>query len=229
VSICVYARVQACAAEPQNPYQGLKSWLEHFTDEFIRNYYARSCGFWPPRPADAFRHIRIVATQSSESGLEAYYHTIEFYDEKSGLIKGGKATGSSPDAALAFDTSSDTKYRTQSNPGGVGDWIAVECPNPVVLNRLKVTQFGGASNHINAFNVSGSNDGMAWTLILSAWNVPVEFDSDREKLSGNVVWHVLPIVNETLKLTPPSPDTCYGASVVIETLSGRYLYSLGLV
>ena len=52
VSLCVYARVQVCAAEPQNPYHDLKGWLEHFTDELIRNYYAKNCGFWPPRPAD---------------------------------------------------------------------------------------------------------------------------------------------------------------------------------
>jgi hypothetical protein len=44
--------VQVCAAEPQNPYHDLKGWLEHFTDELIRNYYAKSCGFLPPRPAD---------------------------------------------------------------------------------------------------------------------------------------------------------------------------------
>jgi hypothetical protein len=171
--------------------------------------------------SDAFRHIRIVATQSSESGWEAYYRTIEFYDERSGLIQGGKATGSSPDAALAFDNSSDTKYRTQANPGSVGDWIALECPNPVVLNRLVVRQFGGANNHINAFNVEGSTDGGAsWTLILSARNVPVEFDSDRETLTENVVWRVGgPTQMQPCRVEVIQPAT--GAAALLSVLEGE--------
>lgn len=129
-------------------------------------------------PRGRFKRFRLIAKASSPEGWEAYYRTIEFYDAETGrLLVGGKASGMGQDAANAFDNSRETKYRTVDNPGGKSDWIEYELPNPTMINRVRVDQWGQNSNHVFGFEIHGSNDGDKWIPIMRAANVPFNFDS----------------------------------------------------
>lgn len=112
-------------------------------------------------------------------------------DDKGEVLTGGRAwagneggVSSSGDANLAFDGSTNTAYRTCMNPGKNHDWIAYEHASAASVSRIIVRQWGSAGNHIKAFDLEGSDDGIHWNSFLVTKDLPVsEFDSARDKAS----------------------------------------------
>lgn len=139
-----------------------------------------SCGFvceWD-RVNRKFERYRLVATNSSLNGFEAYYRTIEFFDADSGkIITGGKASGTGLVATNAFDDDLKTVYRTIMNPGVERDSVTYELPQPAAINRIRVIQLGPETNHVFQLEVQGCNDDANWIPVMKAKGVPAEFDS----------------------------------------------------
>lgn len=141
----------------------------------------------PPAGRQAFTSYRLVAKKSNANGWEAYYRTIELFDAGTGKpLTGGHATGTGTGAADAFDDDKATSYRSVMNPGVEGDWIAYKLPEPAAINRVRIIQWGGDGNHVYWLEIQGSNDGTNWTPIMSAKEVPDEFDSTDPK--ARVEW-----------------------------------------
>jgi hypothetical protein len=140
---------------------------------------------------NTYTYFKILATESSSSGWEAYYKKIELFNELDGsLLTKGKAyssDGSNENASYAFDSREDTKYRTQMDPGKVGDWIIFQTDYPALVNHITIKQYGSECNHVKAIEFYASNDGMNWKLKMKAKNLPLDFfDSDQHLKTGNV-------------------------------------------
>jgi hypothetical protein len=126
-----------------------------------------------------YRFFRIVAKKSSTTGWKALYRAVEFFDSDTGkILKGRRVTGAGENPEKAFDDDRETSYRTTLNPGPTGDWISLELPRPAAINRVRVSQFGADCNHVFDFDIQGSNNGRDWKPIMTAKEVPFEFDSE---------------------------------------------------
>eukprot|EP00299_Pterocystis_sp_00344_P019151 c9527_g2_i1.p1 GENE.c9527_g2_i1~~c9527_g2_i1.p1 ORF type:complete len:539 (-),score=126.06 c9527_g2_i1:108-1724(-) len=133
----------------------------------------------------AFRFWRLYATNSSDTGWEAYYRQLIWYscndqvvDWKCAWSGNDGNQESSGNVKLALDGNNNTMYRTCMNPGQHHDWVAFDNGEPISITRLIIKQYGAACNHITALDLEGSDDGTEWHLVGSIQNLPIDlFDS----------------------------------------------------